>query len=93
MLPSKSYREWQEAKSWELKAQKLPKLEGFKKIEITIYAPDKRSADLSNKTESIMDLLVDNGVIEDDNWFICGRIEMIFGGVDTQNPRADILID
>lgn len=59
-------------------------------IEITIYPPDKRKSDLSNKTESVMDLLVDNNVLEDDNWFCCPYVVMKFGGVDKKNPRAVI---
>ena len=59
-------------------------------ISIKIYAPDKRKADLTNKAESIMDLLVDNGKIEDDNWFVIGDIRLLFGGVDKVNPRAEI---
>lgn len=60
------------------------------KIVFTMYAPDKRAADLSNKIESVMDLLVDVGFLVDDNWFVIGDIHMIFGGVDKENPRAEL---
>ena len=49
--------------------------------------------DLSNKAESIMDLLVDNGVIEDDNWFEVPALASTFGGVDKANPRAEVVIE
>ncbi len=62
-------------------------------VEITIYAPDRRASDLTNKAESIMDLLVDTGVVSDDNWFVCDPILLKFGGVDKTNPRAEIIID
>ena len=39
-----------------------------------------------------MDLLVDAGVIEDDNWFIIPEISLKFGGIDRQNPRCEISI-
>ena len=56
------------------------------------FPADKRKADLTNKAESIMDLLVDTKIIEDDNWFIINNINLKFGGVDTKNPRAEIEI-
>ena len=95
-LPSQKYKDWHEEQSWALKSQ----MKGFgvnfpiKKcsVSITIYAPDKRRADLSNKCESLMDLLVDNEILEDDNWFVCNRLTLIFGGVDKENPRAEVLI-
>lgn len=39
-----------------------------------------------------MDLLVDCGILPDDNWYICGDIRLKFGGVDAQNPRTEITI-
>src|SRR3990167_9783140 len=53
-------------------------------IEITIFAPDKRKADLTNKAESVMDAMVDAGILEDDNWFVCNDIRLKFGGVDRE---------
>lgn len=54
--------------------------------------PDKRKADLSNKVESIMDLLVDNGIIEDDSWQYVPRLFMEFIEVDKKNPRVLVWI-
>ena len=92
-IPSKQYEAWHEEKSWELKMRKFEKLEKVESIEITIFAPDKRKSDLTNKVESLMDLMVDNGILEDDNWFVCGDIRLKFGGVDKENPRAEIIIN
>lgn len=63
------------------------------RVTITLYAPDKRKSDLTNKAESVMDLLVDCGFIVDDNWFCVSSVTLIFGGVDTENPRAEIELD
>lgn len=87
LLPSQKYAEWHK--------DALSQLKGLEKINssslvITIYAPDKRAGDLSNKVESINDLLVDAGLIEDDNWFVLKKLLLIFGGVDTENPRCEI---
>lgn len=61
-------------------------------IEITIFPKTRRRSDLTNKAESVMDMLVSLGIIEDDNWFICGDIRLLFGGVDKADPRAVIRI-
>ncbi len=86
------YATWHEEKCWELKFQRIGSIENIKSIEIVIYAPDKRKSDLTNKAESIMDLLVDNKIIEDDNWFEIPFITLKFGGVDRGDPRAEIVI-
>jgi hypothetical protein len=59
----------------------------------TYFADSKRSGDLSNKWQSIEDTFTDCGIIEDDNWFILPDIHMKFGGVDRENPRAEIYYD
>lgn len=61
-------------------------------IRVTMFAPDKRRADLSNKCESVLDLLVDCRVLADDSWFIVKRLDLVFGGVDKLSPRAEIEI-
>jgi Holliday junction resolvase RusA-like endonuclease len=87
VLSSKAYREWHKVASL-----LLPKTPISNIIELTIvfYFPDARKTDLSNKAESIMDLLVDNGVIEDDNWSVVPRLVLIAGGISRDNPRAEI---
>lgn len=94
LLASENFMYWHVDASYQLKAQQRP-VDPIKKcaICITIFAESKRAADLTNKAESIMDLLVDMGILEDDNWFIVGDIHLIFGGVDNQNPRAVIEIN
>jgi Holliday junction resolvase RusA-like endonuclease len=90
VLNSKHYEAWHEQAGWQIKS--MQPVKDFAQICIKIYAPDKRKADLTNKAESIMDLLVDMGKIEDDNWWVCGDVRLIFGGIDKKNPRAEIEI-
>lgn len=59
---------------------------------IEFYLPDARKTDLTNKAESIMDLLVDNGIIEDDNCHVVPFISLYYFGIDRVNPRAEIKI-
>ena len=39
-----------------------------------------------------MDLLVDAGVLPDDNWFVVDTALLKFGGVDKENPRVEVEI-
>ena len=90
--PSSAYRSWHKESCKQLSILKGCTVESPSHVEITIFAPDKRKSDLTNKAESIMDLLVDNGIMKDDNWFVVPKINLVFGGVDKFNPRAEITI-
>lgn len=92
IIPSKDYVNWQKEKVLELKQQKIPRVENVKLVEITLFVPTKRRADLTNKAESIMDLLVDGDVLEDDNYFIVPELSLKLGGIDKTNPRAEVII-
>lgn len=91
VLSSKNYTQWHGQASKQL--QGATKWSGeVSSITLTIFPRTKRKSDLTNKAESLMDLLVDCNIIEDDNWFICPKVEIEFGGVDKVNPRAEIII-
>ncbi len=95
LIPSKSHKYWHEEQSWKLKETKRiikKPLDLCPIIYIDFYSPDSRRSDISNKVESIMDLLVDNEIIQDDNWFICPILVLRFCGIDKDNPRAEITI-
>lgn len=92
-IPSAKYKEWHKSATEQLKRVPKKHLEDIESIIIEFYAPDKRATDLTNKAESVMDLLVDTGIIKDDNWYIVRRIALIFKGVDKLNPRALVSIN
>lgn len=91
LIPSQKHKEWHEEQMWKLKKGK-PK-QPFEKCKVSMifYAPDRRKADLSNKAESLMDLLVDAGYLKDDNWFVVYGLGLAFGGV-SEDPRVEIEI-
>jgi Holliday junction resolvase RusA-like endonuclease len=94
VLSSKLYKAWHTDASYQLKAFKRPKMPITAcKVSMMMYAPDRRKSDLSNKFESVADLLVDNGWLEDDNWTVMGEVSLKFGGVDKENPRVEITIN
>jgi|2_EtaG_2_1085320.scaffolds.fasta_scaffold00123_12 Holliday junction resolvase RusA-like endonuclease len=92
--PDASYREWEDQAGWQLKGQKRPSTPLLKTVEIsiTIYPKTRRKADLDNKSTSILDLLVKMEILNDDSWFVVGRLVLELGGVDKQNPRCEIEI-
>jgi hypothetical protein len=57
------------------------------------HPSSKRSADLTNKAEGVMDFLVEKGYLEDDNYFVVPKVVLSFGGIDKKNPRAEIEIN
>jgi len=97
LISSKAYMAWHTVASYELasqvkgSAQRIA-LSGPHEVSATIFAATRRKEDLSNKIESLMDLLVDNFVLTDDNWTEVPRVHIFYGGYDKSNPRAEIEI-
>jgi len=54
--------------------------------------PDARICDLSNKVESINDLLVKYWLLADDNRKIINEMYITCNGVDKANPRVEMEI-
>lgn len=81
---------WQESAFYQLKAQKKPAIEYPAALNIVIWYGNKRRHDLDNGLASIMDVLVNAGVLEDDSTDHISCITVQFGGYDKANPRAEI---
>lgn len=92
VAPSKNFKEWHDVAMVELTLLKPPLGIELSHVELTFYSPDMRRADLTNKAESIMDLLVDGGVIVDDSWHHVPYLPLKYGGNDPDNPRVEIAI-
>jgi Holliday junction resolvase RusA-like endonuclease len=91
-FPSVSYRTWHRAAMAQLMIQKCPrnKIRSIG-ISIVFYFGDNRACDLTNKAESVMDLLVDYGVLKDDCWQYTGTIQLT-GCHTAKKPGASIYI-
>lgn len=85
LLPSSKYTDWHKEA-----LKQVEDMEPIKssKITLTFFAGDNRKFDLSNKCESIMDLLVDAGKIEDDNYSVVSELVLKFGGVEKGEARC-----
>jgi Holliday junction resolvase RusA-like endonuclease len=92
-IPSKQYTEWNKDALKQINpvTKKYCALEKVR-VSLDFWAPDKRATDLSNKAESIMDLLVDACILKDDNWWVVRELILTFKGIDKLNPRCDITI-
>lgn len=87
LLPSSKYTQWHKDALLQLTGMKPI---ASKQLWLTFYAGDNRKFDLTNKAESIMDTLVDAGLIEDDNYSVISELTLKFGGVDKGNARCQI---
>lgn len=87
LLPSSKYSSWHKDALAQLIGNKPIK---SKSITLTFFAGDNRKFDLSNKAESIMDTLVDAGLLEDDNYSVVSELTLRFGGVEKGGARCEI---
>ncbi len=87
-LPSSKYNSWHKEASAQL--CDVNKIKSGSDLKLVFYFPDNRRADLTNKAESVMDLLVDNKIIEDDSWQVIKSVTLESAGVDKENPRVEI---
>lgn len=62
------------------------------KCGMILFAPDLANADLSNKWEGLADAMVKAKIIPDDNWWQMSGVDLVFGGLDRENPRAIVKI-
>lgn len=96
IVTSSKFRSWNRMAAKELATQmprNFPPIEKTHKIEAVFYPPDRIRGDLTNKMESVMDLLVEGAVLKDDNWFVCGHVVMVVGEVDRMKPRVEVAIE
>lgn len=69
----------------------LPKISGAIKMEVVIYNPDYRKRDLDNQLCTINDTI--KGIlIDEDDGKTLQDIHIKWGGIDKENPRAEISI-
>lgn len=80
---SKDYAKWQKENLAQLKLEYGHPNNG-KRFAVTIEftVGDRRAFDLTNKAESIMDLMVDAGVIDDDNFNVVPSVTLKYAGYE-----------
>lgn len=90
-FPSERYVDWHKRSMRELSSRRGWQVQGKEGVEVRIVfgLPDMRRRDLTNMAESIMDLLVDAGILADDNWREC-PVVALRGELQKANPGAAI---
>ncbi len=63
---TEKYRRWIEASVAAIKAQNIQRIEGDVEVNLYFKRPDKRKRDLDNLIKASLDLLVSQGLIDDD---------------------------
>lgn len=90
IMTSPRVKAWQ--KDAMLQLATVPPIKGAVAIHIVFTHKDKRKRDIDNEQTSIMDILKNMSIIEDDNCFIVRKAVSEFAGVDPKNAGADITI-
>ena len=92
LLSSKNYLSWHEEMVKLLKDFEGEEIDFPIHITYEFYMPDMRKCDISNKIESINDLLVDIHFLTDDNWQIIQGFSA-HAQLDRENPGCKLTIN
>jgi Holliday junction resolvase RusA-like endonuclease len=97
IVPSSAYEKWEREASKQLEphlfGRKIPLFAIVYRISIIFDPPDRIKGDLTNKAESVMDLLVKNRVIKDDNWFEVPQVVLRLGSVGRERAGVTVVIE
>lgn len=93
LYTAKNVKDWQDLARQELRKQYSGHpINHSVEIVYTFYVGDNRKRDIDNMVSSCSDALTSAGIIADDSWQIVGRVTGVVGGIDKDNPRAEIAI-
>jgi Holliday junction resolvase RusA-like endonuclease len=93
LFSSKNHQAWEKAAKMEV-AQQMNQpapLEETFLVELTFNLPDNRACDLTNRAESVMDLLVLCGVLKDDCWQVVPRL--VLSGMREKDEKVGCLVE
>lgn len=92
LLPSKQYKEYREICLWKIPAWQKARIAEPVNVCCVYYMKTKRKVDLCNLLEATCDILVDAGVLADDNSDIIVGHDGSRVCYDKLDPRAEITI-
>lgn len=91
-IPSKTYKTWHTEALWQLK--KYQPITVYPcALTIILWGATKRRWDIDNRATSILDVLQDAGILEDDDWSHVQTLTIQYGGYAKDYPHAEIWID
>ena len=92
LLPSKPYKEYRECCLWRIPGWQKTRINYPVNMKCVYYMATKRKVDLVNLIEATCDILVDAGVLADDDSKIVVSHDGSRVKLDRDNPRAEITI-
>lgn len=92
VVPSAKYREYAKAADYFLRPKPDVPIDYPVRVECRFYMPTARKCDLVNLLQCVDDLLVEFGVLKDDNYSIVGSHDGSRVFVDREHPRTEIRI-
>lgn len=92
VLPSKQYKEYREICIWRIPAHQKAHISEAVNMQCVYYMRTTRKVDLANLLEATCDILVDAGVLEDDNSNIIVGHDGSRVCYDKLDPRVEITI-
>jgi Holliday junction resolvase RusA-like endonuclease len=93
LLPSRKYQEWEKRARLAIMSEGRPPVPlKAARLFMVIYHGDLIKRDSNNATQGVQDVLVDMGVIQDDNWMVIGTPE-VSHMVDVQDPRLEVTVE
>lgn len=91
IIPSKKFKEYQEACGWFIKSPDKP-IDCKCNIKAVYYMPTRRRVDITNLHSALHDILVHYKVIADDNCKIVIATDGSRVKYDKDNPRTEVII-
>jgi len=85
---SKRYLTWIQAAKAEIAAQRPPRVDGDYVLWLYVERPDNRKRDIFNLPKAVEDLLVEQGLVEDDSRCVEGHV--VWAG---QGRRCTVMIE
>lgn len=84
-IPSNEYQKWEKNMAWEVTQQcrKVGRMKLAVHLHVIFHVIDKVSWDLSNKLESVQDLLKKCSVVSDDNRFVIQEVKVSWMPADS----------
>lgn len=93
LLPSRKFQEWEKRARLAIMAEGRPPVPlKAARLFMVIYHGDLIKRDSNNATQGVQDVLVDMGVIQDDNWMVIGTPEVVHM-VDVEDPRLEVTVE
>lgn len=93
-FPNKNYVRWHSSAITQIRMQDIKPMPIGKRLSLTLtfYHGDMKRRDSDNQCSSILDTLIDAGIIADDNWKII-PIKHIYDSFDKGNARCVVNIE